>query len=66
MDGVRQKRGGYSCILLSNSVIFLFFFWVLVFFVSSWDAPVSLMIGRPVLLNEDRSMDRKIAMKLLQ
>ena len=46
MDGIRQKRGGYSSILLSKAVIFLFFFWVLVFMVSRWDSPVTLMIVR--------------------
>lgn len=60
MDGVRYKRGGYSSILLSKAVIFLFFFWVLIFFVSTWDGPVSLMIVRPKKEERDRSYPLKM------
>ena len=52
MDGVRKKRGGYASMLLSNSVIFLFLFWVLIFFVSTWDSTVSTMIVRPEISEE--------------
>lgn len=66
MDGVRQKRGGYSSMLLSNSVIFLFLFWILVFLVSTWDSSVSLLIVRPAFSDDGRFVDRKDAAKLLQ
>jgi hypothetical protein len=66
MDGVRQKRGGYSSILLSKAVIFLFLFWGLVFLVSTWDSSVSLMIVRPPISKDGRVFDRKHVIKLLQ
>jgi hypothetical protein len=49
MDGIRQKRGGYASVLLSKSVAFLCCFWILVFFVCTWDSPVSLVIVHPSL-----------------
>jgi hypothetical protein len=49
MDGIRQKRGGHSSVLLSKSVAFLCCFWVLIFFVCTWDSPVSLVIVHPSL-----------------
>jgi hypothetical protein len=49
MDGIRQKRGGYSSVLLSKSVAFLCCFWILVFCVCTWDSPVSLVIAQPSL-----------------
>lgn len=66
MDGIRQKRGGYSSILLSKAVIFLFFFWVLVFLISTWDGPVSIMIRRRSSPKDMRIPNGKFARDLLQ
>jgi hypothetical protein len=49
MDGIRQKRGGYSSVLLSKSVAFLCCFWIFIFFVCTWDSHVSLVIVQPPL-----------------
>jgi hypothetical protein len=49
MDGIRQKRGGYASVLLSKSVAFLCCFWIAVFFVCTWDSPISLVIVQPSL-----------------
>jgi hypothetical protein len=53
MDGIRQKRGGYASVLLSKSVAFLCCFWIAVFFVCTWDSPVSLVIVVQPSLSKD-------------
>lgn len=65
MDGVRKKRGGYSSILLSNAVVLLFLFWALVFLVSSWDTPASVMIVRHGT-HSGQPWTRQKAMRMLQ
>jgi hypothetical protein len=66
MDGIRRKRGGFSSVLLSKAVVFLFFFWLLVFLISKWDAPVSLMIVRPSATKDVRNAKGRYSTKLLQ
>lgn len=51
LDGIRQRRGCNSSILLSLAVLFLVMFWVLLFFLAEWDAPVNLVAVRPDLSN---------------
>jgi hypothetical protein len=66
MDGVRQKRGGYSSILLSKAVLFLFLFWCLVFCLTNFPSPVSLMIFIPQMPAETKLARDKLSAKLLQ
>lgn len=61
MDGIRLKRSGFATFLLSRSVIFLLFFWILVFVVNKWDAPVDIIIQR-----EHKKWDRQQAARKLQ
>jgi hypothetical protein len=65
LDGIRYKRGGYSSILLSKAVTFLFLFWVFVFFVTNWDEPVNLVIVHP-LLQDGQAWSRKMLARKLQ
>jgi hypothetical protein len=59
MDGIRQKRGGYSSVLLSKSVAFLCCFWIFFFVLMRWDAPVSLVISQPSFNKDTRGWNRK-------
>lgn len=66
MDGVRQKRGGYSSILLSKAVLFLFFFWGLIFCVVNFSSPASLIVASPQVSVESKLPRDELAAKLLQ
>jgi hypothetical protein len=46
IDGARNKRAGFSTILLSRSILCLLCFWLAAFVLAKWDVPVSLIVIR--------------------
>ena len=66
MDSVRQKRSGFSSVLLTNSLILICIFWVLVFVVSKWDSPIDLLINETSVRDGMQPLDPEIAAKFLQ
>jgi hypothetical protein len=66
MEGIRQKHRGFSSICLCISLCIVLVLWLVAFLAWKWENPVELMILRPGLTNELRSLNRKYLSEKLQ
>lgn len=69
LDGIRQRRGCHSTVLLSNAVGFLALFWVLLFFFAKWATPTHLVVVEPSFVfaeGVDKSIQRSRMARRLQ
>eukprot|EP00934_Nitzschia_sp_Nitz4_P009251 Nitzschia sp. Nitz4//scaffold23_size168460//386//4464//NITZ4_002199-RA/size168460-augustus-gene-0.298-mRNA-1//-1//CDS//3329543575//9241//frame0 len=48
MEGIRQKRSGFSSIMLCLSLLLLATIWFVAIFVWEWESPIDLVIARPL------------------
>ena len=61
MEGIRQKRSGFSSMVLCLSLVIVIILWIVAFVAWKWEVPVQLVILRPLLSKEIRSVNRKYA-----
>jgi hypothetical protein len=66
MEGIRQKRSGFSSIVLCISLGVVLVLWLVAFLAWKWEVPVQLVILRPGLTKELRSSNRKYLSEKLQ
>lgn len=55
MEGIKQKRSGFSSIMLCLSLLVLAILWTIVIFAWKWESPMELVIHRPDLHHTERN-----------
>jgi hypothetical protein len=68
MEGIRQKKSGFSSITLCLSLCLVAVLWLVAIFAWKWEAPVQLVIFRPLAWNQNelRNLYRKHEGRQLQ
>lgn len=49
MEGIKQKRSGFSSIMLCFSLFVLAVLWLIAMFAWKWECPIELVIQRPTM-----------------
>jgi hypothetical protein len=66
MEGIRQKRSGFPSTMLCISLFVLALLWLIATLAWKWEAPVPLVIFRPLFNKELRNWSRKYEPRQLQ
>ena len=66
MEGIRQKKSGFSSMMLRVSLLALGILWLIVLVAWKWETPAELVILRPFVSKEVRNWSEKYAKKLIQ
>ena len=66
IEGIRQKCRGFSSIGLCISLCVMLVLWLVAFLAWKWEGPVQLVILRPGLTKEVRSLNRTYLSRKLQ
>ena len=66
MEGIRQKKSGFSSMMLRVSLLALGILWLIVLVAWKWETPAELVILRPFVSKEVRNWSEKYAKELIQ
>jgi hypothetical protein len=66
MEGIRQKKSGFSSIMLCISLVVVGILWLIALVAWKWEAPVQLVIVRPLFNKDLRNLSRKYEPRQVQ
>ena len=59
MEGIREKKSGFSSVMLCLSLFVLAILWLIAIFAWKFETPVDLVVHRPVMNSETRQWATK-------